>query len=86
MKKRGRPPKIKMEEPLSTNNSLMHAALEIAKDLHKMYSEEKINISTKYQKCDIFKQGAEYKSMLSRAIGRIEAVDCLIKKIKELLK
>ena len=102
MRKPGRPPKVKLDQPQapvvtlkkeiiitnkpSANKSLLEVGLEMARGLLKMYTESKIAIGFKYRACDQFREGAEYKAMLSREIGRIEATERLIKEFEELLK
>jgi hypothetical protein len=92
--KKGRPTKALPTDghaPMVTvkkavNQPMMEAALEMANGLLERYKQEKEAIQHKYRECDYFKEGIEYKSQLSRSIGHIEAIELLIKQIKELLK
>ncbi len=96
MRKPGRLPKVLISPPdshppivtpkLTANGSLLDAGLQMAQGLLKMYTESKIAIVAKYRVCDKFKEGSEYRAMLSREIGHIEAVERLIKEFEELLR
>jgi|SRR6266567_2934120 len=70
----------------SANKSLLETGLQMAKSLLKAYQESKLAIAAKYRTCDKFKEGAEYRVMMSREIGHIESIECLIKEFEELLK
>lgn len=87
--KRGRPRKIlpiDSHAPIVTvkavNQPMIEAALEMATGLLDMYKKEREAIQHKYRECDYFKEGIEYKSQLSRAIGHVEAMELFINKIR----
>lgn len=95
--KRGRPRKYPLDQPIDShapmiipkpaaNTSLLEAGLQMAQGLLQMYTESKLAIAAKYRACDKFKEGAEYRAMLSREIGHIEATERLIKEFEELLR